>query len=144
MDLVTEHPQLNLFDSDWAIRGLPTQPMPTKFFYKDECGHTLDNSLISGGCLITNTTITESVLFDRIHVDENSRIDHAVILPEVTIGKNCTLSHCIIERKCVIPDDFVIGVDKEMDRARGFRISNSGKVTLVTPAMLDALKSSQS
>nr|WP_244773205.1 glucose-1-phosphate adenylyltransferase [Alysiella crassa]UOP06946.1 glucose-1-phosphate adenylyltransferase [Alysiella crassa] len=140
MDLVTENPQLNLFDKDWAIRGLPTQGMPTKFFYKDNCEHTLDNSLIGGGCLITNATITGSVLFDRITVDEGSTIDKSVVLPEVKIGKNCVLRNCIIERKCVIPDNFVLGVDKEHDKARGFRVSSSGKVTLITPTMLDKLK----
>ena len=139
MDLVTEYPQLNLFDKDWAIHGLPTQSMPTKFFCKDNCLHGLDNSLISGGCLITNATITESVLFDRITVADHSHIHQSVILPEVSIGKNCQLQNCSIERKCVIPDNFVVGVDKEHDKARGFRLSSSGKVTLVTPTMLTKL-----
>lgn len=136
MDLVTEHPQLNLFDRDWLIRGLPTQSMPAKFFFKDKGKHSLDNSLIGGGCLITNATITESVLFDHVTVADGSHINQAVVLPEVSIGKNCRLQNCIIERKCKIPDGMEIGVDKEQDAARGFRISSGGKVTLVTPKML--------
>lgn len=136
MDLVTEHPQLNLFDRDWAIRGLPTQSMPTKFFYKDKCEHALDNSLVGGGCLITNATIKESVLFDRITVAEGTQIMQSVVLPEVSIGENCVLKNCIIERKCKIPNGTVIGISKEKDKARGFRVSGSGKVTLVTPEML--------
>lgn len=142
MDLVTEHPQLNLFDYDWAIHGLPTQSMPTKFFYKDRDCRTLDNSLIGGGCVITDAEISNSVLFDRVTVAEKSVITRAVVLPSVKVGTNCRLQDCIIERQCVIPDGMEIGVDKEADKARGFRISSSGKVTLVTPDMLNALKAS--
>ncbi len=87
MDLVTEHPQLNLFDYDWAIHGLPTQSMPTKFFYKDPDCRTLDNSLIGGGCVITDAEISNSVLFDRVKVDEKSVLHQAVVLPNVKVGK---------------------------------------------------------
>ncbi len=135
MDLVTEHPQLNLFDNYWPIRGLPTQSMPAKFFYKDKTGRTLDNSLISGGCIITDAQITSSVLFGRVTVDEGSTIDSAVILPGTSIGKNCHLKNCIIERSCVIPDGMQIGINPEED-AKYFRISSSGQVVLVTPDML--------
>ena len=139
MDLVTEHPQLNLFDRSWPVRGLPTQSMPTKFFYKNTEGRTLDNSLINGGCMITDAQITSSVLFERVKVEEGSVIDSAVILPNVHIGKNCQLRNCIIERGCVIPDGMQIGVDFEED-AKHFRISSSGEVVLVTPTMLAKLK----
>lgn len=136
MDLVTEHPQLNLFDRSWPVRGLPTQSMPTKFFYKNTEGRTLDNSLISGGCIITDAQITSSVLFERVTVEEGSVIDSAVILPSVRIGKHCRLRNCIIERGCVIPDGMQIGFNAEED-AKYFRISSSGEVVLVTPSMLE-------
>jgi glucose-1-phosphate adenylyltransferase len=56
----------------------------------------------------------------------------------VRIGKNCHLKNCIIERECVIPDGMQIGINAEED-ARRFRVSSSGEVVLVTPAMLKAL-----
>ena len=138
MDLVTEHPQLNLFDRSWPVRGLPTQAMPTKFFYKNKERSGLDNSLVSGGCIITDADIRSSVLFERVSVQENSILDSVVVLPGVRIGKNCHLKNCIIERECVIPDGMQIGINAEED-ARRFRVSSSGEVVLVTPAMLKAL-----
>ena len=60
------------------------------------------------------------------------------VLPGVRIGKNCHLKNCIIERECVIPDGMQIGINAEED-ARRFRVSSSGEVVLVTPAMLKAL-----
>ena len=135
MDLVTEHPQLNLFDNQWPVRGLPTQSMPAKFFYKNKSRRTLDNSMVSGGCIINDAEITSSVLFGRVTVDEGSVIDSAVILPGVSVGKNCHLKNCIIERNCVIPDGMQIGIDQQED-AKYFRTSSSGEVVLVTPDML--------
>ncbi|UOO82552.1 glucose-1-phosphate adenylyltransferase [Uruburuella testudinis] len=139
MDLVTEHPQLNLFDQSWPVRGLPTQTMPTKFFYKhNKQGRVLDNSLVNGGCIITDAEIRSSVLFDHVTVKENSIIDSCVVLPNVTIGKNCHLKNCIIERNCIIPDGMKIGLTPKKD-AEHFRISSGGSVVLVTRAMLDAV-----
>lgn len=136
MDLVAEYSQLNLFDRSWPIRGLPSQPMPSKFFYKHPHARTIDNSMISGGCLITDAQIVSSVLFERVCVDEGSVIEHSVVLPQVKIGKNCVIRNCIIERACDIPDGMQIGVEPEKD-AKFFRVSSSGRVVLVTPAMLE-------
>ena len=140
MDLVTEHPQLNLFDQSWPVRGLPTQAMPSKFFYKNNRqGRGLDNSLVNGGCIITDAEIRSSVLFDHVTVEENSVIDSCVVLPGVSIGKNCRLKNCIIDRACVIPDGMQIGLNPEED-AEYFRISSGGSVVLVTRGMLETMQ----
>ena len=34
IDLVSEHPQLDIYDQSWPIRGNPVQAYPSKFFYK--------------------------------------------------------------------------------------------------------------
>jgi glucose-1-phosphate adenylyltransferase len=57
-----------------------------------------------------------------------------VILPNVTIGKNCRIQHAIIDKGCVIPDGMVVGEDEEEDRKR-FNVSPKG-VILITPEML--------
>ena len=139
IDLVSENPQLDIYDQTWPIRGNPVQAYPSKFFYKNSNIKPVDNSLIGGGCVITDASISYSVLFDGIKINEGSVIDHSVVLPEVVIGKNCVLKHCIIDRHCIIPDGMQIGVDRELDSKR-FRISSTGKVVLVTPSMLKKLE----
>ena len=32
IDLVSEHPQLDIYDQSWPIRGNPVQAYPSKFF----------------------------------------------------------------------------------------------------------------
>ncbi|MFZ7276504.1 glucose-1-phosphate adenylyltransferase [Avibacterium endocarditidis] len=137
IDLVSENPQLDIYDQRWPIRGNPTQTYPSKFFYSKSDIKPVDNCLISGGCVITDASISYSVLFDRVTVQEGSLVDHSVVLPQVTIGKNCTLKRCIVDRHCVIPDGMQIGVDLELDSKR-FRVS-SGGVVLVTASMLKKL-----
>nr|PRI44692.1 Glucose-1-phosphate adenylyltransferase [Haemophilus influenzae] len=139
IDLVSENPQLDIYDQSWPIRGNPVQAYPSKFFYKHSNVHPVDNSLIGGGCVITDASISNSVLFDRIKIDSFSKVDHCVVLPQVKIGKNCVLKNCIIDRECEIPDGMQIGVDMEEDKNR-FRISSTGKVILVTPKMLKILE----
>ncbi|MDP8177377.1 glucose-1-phosphate adenylyltransferase [Pasteurella skyensis] len=138
IDLVSEKPQLDLYDQRWPIRSTPLQVYPSKFFYKKKDVKPVDNSLISGGCVITDAEISNSVLFDRVRVAEGATVEYSVVLPEVRIGKNCVLKNCIIDRQAIIPDGMQIGVDLELDRKR-FRVSSSGKVVLVTEFMLNKL-----
>jgi glucose-1-phosphate adenylyltransferase len=58
-----------------------------------------------------------------------------VVLPEVDIGRGCTIRRAILDRGCQISANTEIGVDQEQDRARGFRVTDRG-IVLVTAAML--------
>ncbi|ABR74714.1 glucose-1-phosphate adenylyltransferase [Actinobacillus succinogenes] len=138
IDLVSKEPQLDIYDQTWPIRGNPVQAYPSKFFYDDPACKQVDNSLIAGGCVITNASISYSVLFDNIHVNEGTLIDESVILPQVKVGKNCILKRCIVDRHVQIPDGMQIGVDPEED-SKHFRISSKG-IVLVTEKMLQKMK----
>ena len=137
MDLVSENPQLNLYDESWPIHGRPQQTAPARFFYRKPRERTLNNSLIAGGCIINDAEISNSVLFGRNQVGEDSIIEHSVLLPQITVGKNCVIKRAIIDRHCVIPDGMHIGVDEAEDRKR-FRVSANG-IVLVNRNMLAAL-----
>jgi glucose-1-phosphate adenylyltransferase len=57
-----------------------------------------------------------------------------VVLPGVSIGKNCRITHAIIDKGAIIPDNTIIGEDHVED-AKRFHISEEG-VVLVTPEMM--------
>lgn len=138
MDLVSERPQLDLYDESWPIHGRPQQTAPAKFYYRTPRERTLDNSLISGGCVVIDAEISNSVLFSRCKIGENSIIEESVLLPQIIVGKNCTIRRAVIDRHCEIPDGMQIGVNPEED-AKRFRISKGG-IVLVNQAMLNKLK----
>lgn len=139
IDLVSENPQLDIYDQRWPIRGNPIQTYPSKFFYKKDPKKSVDNSLISGGCIVTDAGISNSVLFEHVTVNAGSTVEFSVVLPAVTIGKNCVLKNCIIDRHTTIPDGMKIGLNLEEDKKR-FRVSSTDKVTLVTQSMIDKLQ----
>ncbi len=65
-----------------------------------------------------------------------SSLEHAVVLPYVTVNRSARLKNCVIDRGVVIPAGLVVGEDPEED-ARWFRRSEGG-ITLITQDMLDA------
>ncbi len=135
LELIGITPELNLYDRDWPIWTYQEQLPPAKFIFDEDGRRGLAiDSLVSGGCIISGAEIHNSLLFSNVYVDEQSYIDSSVILPEVVVGKNCRISHAVIDRHCKIPDGMHIGLDQEQDKKR-FHVSPNG-IVLVTPEML--------
>ena len=135
MELTKVIPELNLYDREWPIWTYQEQLPPAKFVFKDE-GRTgkATDSLVSGGCLISGSSVTSSVLFSDVHVDDFCTIEGAVILPKSTINRHVVLKNVVIDRGCFIPEGMQIGVDLTLD-AKRFYVSEKG-IVLVTPDML--------
>ncbi len=135
LELIFVHPELNLYDSDWPIWTYQEQLPPAKFIL-DDPGRTgkATNSMISGGCIVSGASVSQSLLFSSVVVDEGTELLRAVVLPEVHIGKKCRISRAIIDKRCQIPDNTVIGEDRAED-ARRFTVTEEG-VVLVCPNML--------
>jgi glucose-1-phosphate adenylyltransferase len=136
MELVSVTPQLNLYDTVWPIFTHQRQAPPAKFVFDDadRRGEAID-SMVSGGCVVSGATVRRSLLFSGCRVESRSQVEESVVLPDVTIGENCRIRRCIIDRGARFEDGTVIGEDHDADRQRGFRVTKSG-LTLVTPDML--------
>lgn len=135
LELIGVTPELNLYDDEWPIWTSQEQLPPAKFIFDDEerRGMAVD-SMVSGGCIISGAKVRHSLLFSNVTVDNYTKIDSSVILPDVTIGKNCRINHAVIDKGCEIPDGTIIGEDEKDDKER-FYVSPKG-VVLVTPDML--------
>jgi glucose-1-phosphate adenylyltransferase len=70
------------------------------------------------------------VLSPNVRVKENAKIDHSVILANVTVGNGAIIRRAILDKNVVVPEGARIGVDREADLARGFTVSDNG-VTVV-------------
>ena len=138
LELIGVTPELNLYDSEWPIWTYQEQWPPAKFVFDDDDrrGMAID-SMVSGGCIISGSTVRHSLLFSDVQVDAGSIVQDSVILPSVHIGQNCEVRRCVIDKGCQIPDGMKIGVDEKED-ARHFFISPKG-VRVLTPEMLGQL-----
>ncbi len=135
LELIGVSPELNLYDGDWPIWTYQAQLPPAKFIFdnEDRRGMAVD-SLISGGCIIAGSKVSHSLLFSNVRVQPHSEVVDSVVLPDVTIGKHCSIKRAILDKGCSIPDGMIIGEDLEADK-KYFYISEEG-VVLVTPEML--------
>ncbi len=135
MELTRVVPDLNLYDVDWPIWTYQEQLPPAKFVFDDDGrrGMAID-TLVSGGCIISGSTVRRSVLFSNVHVKDYCDIQDSVILPNVEIGNNVTLRRTIVDKYCRLPDGLTAGVDAEADRKR-FHVTERG-ITVIVPESL--------
>ncbi|MCP3669283.1 MAG: glucose-1-phosphate adenylyltransferase [Gammaproteobacteria bacterium] len=135
LELTGVTPDLNLYDRTWPIWTYQEQLPPAKFIFDNEerRGMAVD-SMVSGGCIISGSTVRHSLLFSNVRVNSYSTVEDSVILPDADIGRNCRIKKAVIDKRCKIPDGTIIGEDPEAD-AKRFTVSPRG-VVLVTPEML--------
>ena len=138
LDLASVTPELDIYDTNWPIWTSQRQLPPAKFVQDVDGKHgQAINTMVSGGCIVSGSVVSNSVLFSGVRVHSYCVIDQAVLLPEVTVGRGCKLSKVVIDRGCVLPDQLVIGEDPELDAKRFERTENG--VVLVTREMLKRL-----
>ena len=139
MELTRVIPELNMYDNLWPIWTYQEQLPPAKFVFNDEdrMGKATD-SLVSGGCLISGSCVTSSVLFSNVRVHSYCNIEGAVILPNAVIHRHVKLKNVVIDKGVHVPEGMEIGFDKVADKKRFF-VSEKGTV-LVTREMLDQFR----
>jgi glucose-1-phosphate adenylyltransferase len=139
IDLTTATPALDLYDHGWPIWTYTEVTPPAKFVH-DMDGRRGEavSSLVSGGCIVSGAYVRQSLLFTNVHVHSYARLEGAVVLPEVSVGRGARLSRVVIDRGVRIPPGLVVGENPEADAARFSRTERG--VTLITQQMIDGLK----
>ncbi len=108
MDLLSDHPPLNLNDPNWRIfTRNPNQPAQYV-----APGAKVSGCIINEGCIVYGE-VNHSVLFYGVEVGEGSVITDSVIMPKVKIGKNVRIHKAIISENTVIDDYMEIGIERE-------------------------------
>lgn len=133
MELLSADPPLVLSDVDWPVFTYQQQAPPARF--TSEQGESrIDNAMVSGGCVVDSSSLTNSVLFSNVRVRSACDIEGSLVLPESIVGKGSRLKNVIVSNGCKIPDGAVIGENEDVDRER-FHVSENG-VVVVTRMML--------
>jgi glucose-1-phosphate adenylyltransferase len=138
IDLTDVLPDLDLYDRSWPIWTYAEITPPAKFVHDFEGrrGEAV-TSLVSGGCIVSGASLRRSLLHTGVHLHSHARVENAVILPYVDVGRHARLRNVVIDRGVRIPEGLVIGEDPELD-AKRFRTSPNG-ISLVTQTMIDGL-----
>ncbi|HUO43635.1 MAG TPA: glucose-1-phosphate adenylyltransferase [Burkholderiales bacterium] len=139
IDLTMPTPALDMYDTLWPIWTYQEQLPPAKFvFDSDDRRGTAIDSIVSGGCIISGSPVKRSVLFSKVRINSFCRIEGAVLLPRVEIGRHARLRNVVVDSGCSIPEGMVIGENPD-DDARRFSRTERG-ITLVTQEMIDRVQ----
>lgn len=138
IDLTDTVPALDLYDHTWPIWTYSELVPPAKFVH-DEDGRRgkAVSSLVSGGCIISGAGVKNSLLFTGVRINSYARMEQAVVLPYVSVGRSARLKRVVIDRGVEIPEGLVVGDDPELDGKR-FRRTENG-ICLITKPMIDRL-----
>jgi glucose-1-phosphate adenylyltransferase len=132
MDLCQVNPEFNLYDPEWPLRTYMPQAPPAKFVFAEQgtrCGQALD-SIISGGCIISGSRVSGSILCPNVRVHSFCEIDQTILMPGVRVGRHARLRRVIVDRDVLIPRGALIGFNLEEDRRR--HTVTEGGVVVVT------------
>lgn len=91
MDLLKDENELSLHDDEWKIYS--ANPVRPAQYIGPEA--KIKNSLIVEGCIV-NGIVENSVLFQGVHVGENTVIRNSVIMPNTIIEENSVIDKAII------------------------------------------------
>ncbi len=132
MDLVQVTPELNLYDEYWPVRSRPQQAPPAKFVFAQEgrrMGIGMD-SIVSSGCVISGGRVVRCVLSPGVRVNSYCEVQDSILLHGAVVGRYSRIRRAIIDASAVVPEGSVIGHDLEADRAKGYRVTESGIVVV--------------
>lgn len=131
MDLISPLPVFNLYNSEWPIYTRQSISPPAKFVrgQNNTVGTALD-SIVSSGVVISGGVVEGSVLSNDVFVGTSSRVIDSVLMDKVYVGEGAVIKRAIIDKNVKVPAGAAIGLDPELDRSRGFKVTESGITVL--------------
>jgi glucose-1-phosphate adenylyltransferase len=129
MDLISVHPVFNMYNYDWPIYTA-YEPMPAAKVGKGEDGAEgqARRSMVSPGAIISGSCVDESVIFPRVLVRTGAVVNASVVMDRVIVEAGAHVEKAVLDKGVVVEAGATIGVDHELDRARGFTVSAGGIV----------------
>ncbi len=142
MDLVAVDPQLNLYDQTWPIRSYqPLLPPPKFVFAQDKTddprvGCALD-SVVCQGSILSGGRANRSIIGSNVRINSWASVEDSILFDNVSIGRRAKVRRAIIDKGVSVPAGMTIGYDSELDRRRGFTVTESGIVVIGKIGQLD-------
>ena len=138
IDLTDIVPELDMYDGNWPIWTYSEITPPAKFVHDIEGRRgSAVSSLVAGNCIVSGASIHKTLLSTGCRINSFSKLDQAVVLPEVIVGRHARLTNVVVDRGVIIPEGMVVGEDPELD-AKRFRLTENG-ICLVTQSMINKL-----
>ena len=120
MDLLSDRPQLDLYDPKWRIYSV--NPIRPPHYTGEQAA--ISQSIVSEGCQVFGS-VKRSVLFPNVMVSEGAQVVDSVLMPGVTVAPHAVVRRAVIGPDTVIAENARVGDDGPItllvDRGRGGR-----------------------
>ncbi len=115
MDLLDEHPALDLYDQSWKIYS-KSPVMPPHMVEK---GAVIKDSMVTEGCDVAGTVL-KSVLFAGVWAEKGSVIEDSIVMPGAVIKPGARICRAVIGEGAIIGENASVG-------------EHGGKIALIGP-----------
>ncbi len=134
MDLVSVNPLLNMYDHHWPIRTYQPNFPPPKFVFAEKGsparrGEAVD-SIVCLGSILSGGRAERSILAPETRINSFAEVEDSILFDGVDVGRHAKIRRAIIDKQVCIPPRIEIGYDHDLDRRRGFTVTESG-VTVI-------------
>jgi glucose-1-phosphate adenylyltransferase len=124
---------INFHDPAWPILTHHPQLPPAHLIGEPGSCH-FGSSMISAGCIVDSSSLTNSMLYSNVTVDAGCKLDGVLALPGCRIGAGSRLTNVILDNQCQVPVGTLIGEAPAKDAERF--VVTPGGVTVVNREML--------
>jgi glucose-1-phosphate adenylyltransferase len=134
MDLISVDPELNMYDEEWSIRTYHPNSPPPKFVFDDanRRGYAVD-SIVCLGTIISGGRVARSILGPQTRINSFAQVEESILFGRCDIGRHAKIRRAIIDKDVCVPPGVEVGYDPNLDRARGFTITDNG-ITVIAKA----------
>jgi len=131
MDLLSPHPQFDLFDPDWPIRTYHKQQPPAKVCHDKRRGRmgVVEDAIMSHGCIVAGGHVESSVLSPGVRVSGGAEVTQAILMDGVILGEGVRVKRAIVDKNVFIPPGTKLGFDLDADRKK-FVVTDNGVVVV--------------
>ena len=128
MDLISVDPQLNMYDAEWPIRTYQPNLPPPKFVFAEQGptgrrGQALD-SIVCQGCIVSGGQLERSIVGPDSRINSYAQVEDSILFEGVNVGRYAKIRRAIIDKGVHIPAGIEIGYDHDLDRSRGFTVTD--------------------
>jgi len=127
MDMLSPDTGLNLHDPNWRIYAHGSAPAPKYIAPEAQIRHSM---IAEGGEVCGD--ITNSVLFDNVHVAKGAQVRYSILMPGVTVEEDAVVEFAILAENTRVGAGARVGNVKEID-AEGKKITVSAAGVSIAP-----------
>ena len=104
MELLDEHPELDLYDREWLIHTRSEERAPAKILPTA----SVHRSLVSHGCIVAGT-VERSVLSPGVRVDTGAVVRDSIVMFDTVIRAGAMIDRSIIDKEVSIGPNAIVG-----------------------------------